>query len=340
MGGRTTTASVRGRRALVRIGRSGGQTVALIRIAALRLTDRRVGAALLYHTVAERPGDPNRELVPAVSRALFRRQVQHLRRSYRLVPAADFPDAVSKRRRFERIPVCVTFDDDDVEHVNSAVPILVQQGVPATFFLSGVGLEGQTATWWQRLQTAADRGVALERIAEELGRENSQTVGGSPTIHRIADAIEAMGAKERQGVSDRLVALAGPDPPHPNLDSADIAHLIERGFEIGFHTRGHDRLTDLDDAGLARAMRVGRDQLERAARARIETIAYPHGRSDSRVTHAARAAGYRVGFGNERRVATPKSDPLSLGRFEPGSMSPVRFAMALSSLLRGQEDNG
>ena len=340
MGGMTKTGSVRGRRALRHICRSGSHTVALVRSAALRLTDQRVGAALLYHTVAERPGDPNRELVPAVSRALFRRHVQHLRHTYRLVPAADFPDAVAKRRRFERIPVCVTFDDDDVEHVNGAVPILVQEGVPATFFLSGVGLEGQTATWWQRLQRAADRGVALERIAEELGGEISQIVGGSPTIHRIADAIEAMGAKERQGVSDRLVALAGPDPPHPNLDSADISHLIDGGFEIGFHTRGHDRLTDLDDAELARAMRVGRDRLDRAAGGRIETIAYPHGRNDPRVTRAARDAGYRIGFGNKRRAATPESDPLSLGRFEPGSMSPSRFAMSLSGLLKGRKDNG
>src|SRR3954463_2326231 len=59
----------------------------------LQRTRLKAGVAVLYHEVAERPGDPGSELVPAFGLELFESQMRHLRRLYRLPPASGLPTA-------------------------------------------------------------------------------------------------------------------------------------------------------------------------------------------------------------------------------------------------------
>ena len=54
-----------------------------------------------------------------------------------VVPAEELQAAVAERQRGQRFPVCLTFDDDLSQHVDCAMPILRDTGVPATFFLCG-----------------------------------------------------------------------------------------------------------------------------------------------------------------------------------------------------------
>src|SRR5437762_2220702 len=75
-----------------------------------RMSSSRAGVALVYHRVGGRGGDPNVEILAAVSSSAFGRQLRHLRRHYRVVPAAELLDAVRSRRRGERFPVSITFD--------------------------------------------------------------------------------------------------------------------------------------------------------------------------------------------------------------------------------------
>src|SRR3954447_7633376 len=78
----------------------------------VRRSNARVGLALCYHAVDFRNGDPTRELSAPVGIDAFERQVRHLRRWYRVVPASALCDAASARRRGEAVPVAITFDDD------------------------------------------------------------------------------------------------------------------------------------------------------------------------------------------------------------------------------------
>ncbi|CAA9539885.1 MAG: hypothetical protein AVDCRST_MAG30-4631, partial [uncultured Solirubrobacteraceae bacterium] len=64
---------------------------------AARLAAGRVGLVLLYHRVEGEPGDPSRELVPALGSAAFAAHVAHLRRHYRVVAAANLPRAAAAR---------------------------------------------------------------------------------------------------------------------------------------------------------------------------------------------------------------------------------------------------
>ncbi len=138
----------------------------LARYALLRLSGRRAGLALVYHKLGDPPGDPRRELVPALSPRLFEAQLGHLARLYRVVPCRELQEAVAARRRGQRFPVAITFDDDLASHAGHALPALRAAGLPATFFLSGASLESPHRFWWERLQAAVDGGRDVSVLAE------------------------------------------------------------------------------------------------------------------------------------------------------------------------------
>jgi len=293
----------------------------------MRLSARRVGLAVVYHRVDRSRGNPERELLPALDARRFAAHVRHLRRRYRVVRASELAATAAQRRRGGRIPVAITFDDDLPDHSAMAAPILSRHQAVATFFLCGASLEQPFAFWWERLQRAFDRGVD---VTPALG---GRITRDDLTVHSATNAIYELAPGERSTVAARLGELLGPDPASAGMRAADVRALIAAGFEIGFHTRGHEALTALDDAALDDALREGRAELDALAGRPLDLIAYPHGEVDERVASAARSAGYRFGFTTKREPVRPDSEPLLLGRYEPVLASLGLFAFAVARAL-------
>jgi peptidoglycan/xylan/chitin deacetylase (PgdA/CDA1 family) len=298
--------------------------VAVQRLA--RLSSRRIGFALLYHRVEPQQGDPRGEIIPALGADLFAAQLRHLRVHYRVVSAAQLHAAVRERRRGQRFPVAVTFDDDHETLPSFALPALRKAGLTATFFLTGSSLDAPESFWWEDLQTFAD-GPSWNAADLHPGADRASDV------HTVSEWIQTLAPVERRAVAVRLRELAGPPRPHRGLRRAGVGALTSAGCEIGFHTFAHEPLTTLDDAELAEAMQRGRPELEQAAGRRLTEIAYPHGKVDLRVAEAARQAGFTHGFTTEPIGVRPDSDPLLLGRLLPSFSSKGHFALQLARRL-------
>lgn len=300
----------------------------------LRLSSTRAGLAVVYHRVGDPQGDPRRQLVPPHGTALFEDQLRHMATCYRPVTAAALPAAVRSRRRGERFPVAVTFDDDLACHVDVSMPVLRRLGMPATFFLSGASLERPYRFWFELLEPAVGAGVALPAGLPAVSRPpvpGQEPYGGE--IHRLALAIEELSPAERDAVASGLSDGLGPHPANAGLRADQVRRLVDAGFAIGFHTRRHDRLTELDEEALATAMVDGRQPLEALSGGPLQAVAYPHGKADARVAAAARRAGYRTGYTTAREAVPGAGDPLLCGRLEPSFESVGHFAVELVKLL-------
>src|SRR4051812_20049858 len=207
-----------------------------------RLSGRATGVVIVYHALAERHGEPARELVAPHGRAEFRAQLRHLARCYRPVAASRIREETARRRRGERIPVAVTFDDDLRSHVEIAAPELRAAGVPAAFFLTGATLEGPAEFWWGPVQRAADRGLLDGGGAAEGGRRVGgawDPQGAEPPLRTLARPLEAATPREREAAVERLVELVGRDGGEPGLRASDVRVLAADGLEVGFHTLRH-----------------------------------------------------------------------------------------------------
>jgi peptidoglycan/xylan/chitin deacetylase (PgdA/CDA1 family) len=299
----------------------------------LRCSRRRTGLVLVYHAV----GDPNEtfsdgKLVPSIGTRLFEAQMRHLSRHYRPVAASEIRAAAAARRRWQRFPVAVTFDDDAPSHTRAAMPILRRHGMPATFFLSGASLREPFAFWYERLQLAVDRGVLdQEELLTEAPPSERPRIPAD--IHQLGEAVKSMPPRQRDRAADLLRERLGGDPPDSGMRAADVHALVNEGFEIGFHTRRHYVLPTLDDYELKRALEDGRDELAAEAGTKLSMIAYPNGDADARVAAATRAGGYRLGFTDEPAPARPEDDPMLIGRVAPPHTTVGSFALLVARVI-------
>ena len=301
--------------------------------ARLRWSTRKVGVALVYHRVAEREG-LEEELLARHDPELFGEHMEHLRAHYRVVPASELVRAAASRRRGERIPAAVTFDDDLESHLDTAAPILRRHGLTATFFLCGASLERPYRFWWERYEAACEAGMAPSEIAGAPGWPSN--AAPPATMRAGAEVVQRLDLGARSQLEGWLRTRAGDDPDGSGLRAKAVRTLRDAGFEIGFHTLRHPYLPVLDDDGLTEAMAAGRDALAAVAGTELTTVAYPHGGCDARVAAAARRAGFEYAFTLEPTPATPDGEPLLIGRLETFE-SRSRFAM---QVVRTLESDG
>lgn len=296
-----------------------------------RLSSSRAGVVVVYHRVGGAvSGDEDVEILPAVASSVFERQLRHLRRHYRVVPAAKILEAVRTRKRWQRYPVAITFDDDLAEHVGVALPALRRKGLTATFFLTGASLDEPHAFWWEDLQRAIDgRLVTPDRVPHvDIGAALER----SPrAILDLAGEIVRLAPEQRNEIAGVLRDAVG-RPQERGLRAEDVSALAEAGCTIGFHTLRHDAMPALPDAELEGALRDGREALAAAAGEPVEVIAYPHGKADDRVAAAARSAGFAGGFTTARGAISADTDPLRIPR-TVADMSASALALRLARLL-------
>lgn len=309
--------------------------LASLRLSHARLSSRRVGIALVYHRLAAEEGDPEQELVPAIAVATFRRQLRHLSRRYKVVRTSDLFDAVASRRRGDRVPVAITFDDDLLSHRTHAAPVLRDIRLPATFFLGSCSSPPNRRYWWELLEAARDAGILSAALLPDLDEELvAQAAARSPrALRRLGGSIENLPPESRARLVERL--RENIDSANPGLTRADVAQLKEQGFEIGFHTVRHDSLPALGEDALLVALDEGRAELEQVVGI-IRLLAYPHGRADRRVARAA-AESFDFAFTGAATPITPASDPHLLGRLEAPLAGGASFALRLASIAAQSE---
>ena len=303
------------------------------RLAAARRLERRVrasgaarGAAFVMHATGPAQGDRELEIDPALAVAHLDAIAGYLHGRYELVRAGELLAAVAARRPGDAVPLALTFDDDLTSHAEHAAPVLARHGAVATAFLTGA----REPFWWLALQAALDgraiRPAELPELAPELVRDALERRPGAAP--RLAEAIERLSADVRAQVAGRLLAAAPHTPPLLTAEQAGA--LAAAGWEIGFHTRGHDLLPALADEALEHALRDGRDALPGG---RPLTLAYPHGKAGPREAAAARECGYRAAFTGASTVVTEATDPHMIGRLQPDVTTVGRTALQLARAL-------
>lgn len=278
----------------------GGVTAASLIVHMAR--GRRAGLVLLYHRIAPSAGDPSTELVPAVSVSTFRRQMRWLRRFFRVVPARELPAAIAERRAWQGFPIAVTFDDESPEHVAWTLPILRENQVTATFFLTGACLNGPQSTWWELLQGAVDADLPVHRLL------------GDGDVHTQANRVKEIQPEQRDEFV-RALKRMGATAPNRAMTAEELIEIAAE-HDVGFHTLRHDYLSVLPPDDVDRALQEGRETLENAIGRPLDLIAYPHGGARRREAVAARRAGYRLGFTTAAVAWAPTLDPLRIGRIE------------------------
>ncbi len=337
----------------------------------LKGRQRRAGpraVILLYHRVHELSHDPQ---LLSVTPDRFARQLNHLRRNYRVVSLEKLTDTMEQCPDQIDRQVAVTFDDGYADNLIHAKPLLEQYGVPATVFVASGCLQQGREFWWDELESlflqpsvlpaklclainGGSREWALGNAAqyghEESAQHRSWTIlrQETPTPrHRIyrelCTAIRPLSEPDREKVFDHLREWSGREAPvretHRALTREEVKQLASGQFvDVGAHTVSHSVLSTLSPEDQKSEIQQSRNELERLTMKPVTSFAYPYGtRSDYTLNTAAivRDAGFAVACSNIPESVTSGTDRYQLPRFIVRNWEEERFACILDEWFRG-----
>lgn len=276
--------------------------------------------------------------VPDASR--FRRMLRMLKTLYRVLPLGE---ALSLLRT-GRLPagsVAITFDDGYADNFSVALPILKEEGVPATIFVATGFLDGGRMfndTIWESFRNTTCGGVDLDFIG--LGQVTlSSWADRRAASAKVIDAIKYLEIDERERAARRVAqALQVSLCDDLMMRSEDVARLPADLITVGAHTHSHPILTRLSPADARRDIEEGRARLQDICGRPIDLFAYPNGKPGYDYDQAHVAMVRNMGF--EAAVTTSPGAHIATGdfyqvpRFTPWREDFPRFgAMMLGNSL-------
>ncbi len=294
---------------------------------------------LLYHRVTRVDSDVHGL---AIAPEHFRMQMDLVRRDYQPVSLAQLASAFREGWLPER-GVAVTFDDGYLDNLVEASPILLEAGIPATFFFTDHALTGQTPFWWDVLESAFFGG---DNVPTQLQLE----IDGQ--VRMLSTAT----AKERADAHWTLyhVVRTSPEPVRSELvklisewsgrtwaqlprvmSRAQLVDLSRRPrHSIGGHGAAHLSYSAHPDAQIRHDVIANRWNLEAAIGRPVTMFAYPYGDHDDRTVEIVDDAGYRGAVTCVAAAVRPGADPLRLPRIAVLPTDEVPFDERLRQIFR------
>lgn len=299
------------------------------------------GAILLYHRVCDLAGDVHGLAVPPQA---FREQMQYVRERFRVVPLNVLAREAAERR-LTAGTVAVTFDDGYEDNLVQASPVLLELGIPATFFLTTSSIDGPFEYWWDRLARALTGGHAVpDRLHVTLPDGQRELRTSTPEERNAAHAaiyaaIVHAPVDLRDEVVSRVVEWSGVtafDSSNARLTRQGIVELAGRpGHSIGAHTVNHLSLPHQPATVVADELRPNRQALEALTGARVSELAYPFGAYDLRTMTSAGEAGFTTAVTCDAELVRAGTNPLSLPRLDAAA-----DGIATLATLRRSADAG
>jgi len=287
---------------------------------------------LLYHRVLAEP-DPLRP--DEFDQEAFRLHMDVLSECFNVLPLNRAVELLQNGKLPPRA-VSITFDDGYADNETVALPILLDLGLTATFFVATGFLDG--GRMWN------DSIIEAIRVADHKELDLSDVGLGTYTLNTDTDRLEAISgllAKlkyqlpgEREISVERLVGAVGKSLPNNlMMTSEQVRRLAAAGMSIGAHTVHHPILTTLTDNEAQFEIRQSRDMLEAMIGSPVTVFAYPNGQPETdygrRDIAVLEKLGIKVAVSTAWGVCTRGSDLRQLPRFTPWDRTSGRFALRM-----------
>jgi peptidoglycan/xylan/chitin deacetylase (PgdA/CDA1 family) len=287
-----------------------------------RLAEDAVAIFLFHGVVPEHRHIVRNYTRKHLSLARFEEVLDELRARGTCVSMAD----LAASRPLPPRAFAITFDDGFENNVSVAAPALRRRGLPATFYLTTDFVDGNRASWIDRIEEAVERVPAVDLRLPFLPGHGPwiRPEEKRALLDEIRRSVKADRSIDPDTFADGLRRLldAGPFRPDPTLDQKlnwDQARALadDELFTLGGHGRTHRILAYLEPEELEREVADSTAILRRELRRPLEHYSYPEGLAhcyDSRVIETLRRYGIRCCPTAEDGVNRPGDDPFRLKR--------------------------
>ncbi len=261
---------------------------------------------LAYHRVLEHwdehhPGDI--ELISA-SLEDFRWQIGFLKRHFNPISLSHLIDTIAGRATLPRRPVLITFDDGFADNAELCAPVLADQRVPATFFVTTEMVGSDQMFWFdwvaKAMVTSSQTNFTFGGVQHALEQTSSQRRQQAGTL---LEELKALSNEERHtALSELAECLDVSRATQAPLDRAMSAEQIRRLPDIitvASHSHTHPVLTQMPNHQIREELRLSKSLISQYTGRECAALAYPDGGADAvtrEIARAATAIGYQAGF--------------------------------------------
>jgi peptidoglycan/xylan/chitin deacetylase (PgdA/CDA1 family) len=300
-----------------------------------------------YHGVIppDHSGDEPSLDANLVEPEVFRRQLQFLKRRYRIISPEDFRAFVEQGTALPPRAVLITCDDGLLNTLTDMLPLLRDEGVSCLFFVTAVSCGDKPGMlWYEEL-------YHLMRI-EPLNEQESQllpeeTASSSPESFQsewwvIVRRASRLNLGARTDWMALLRRRRGPATAIRSerrwrlLDGTELKRLAESGMSIGAHTISHPVLSLCSDEESRHEIQTSKANIERVLGRTVWAFAYPYGDFSTmgeREVRLAKESGFSCAFLNIPNGPIDRANPFMLSRTHVTlDMSLPEFAAHVSGL--------
>jgi peptidoglycan/xylan/chitin deacetylase (PgdA/CDA1 family) len=180
----------------------------------------------------------------------------------------------------------ITVDDGYEDFYSVALPILIEQGIPATLFATAGFVDGRCWLWWDAIRYLIDRQpngkLYLQVAGEDVSAELAGTASRQAAWSMIADLLVTKNEERNQVIAQLETSAQGALPAQPiakyaPMSWSQLSATEDAGIEIGCHTMTHAFLPTLENSALQHELVDAKQLLECHLRSPVTTFAYPNG---------------------------------------------------------------
>ncbi len=265
-----------------------------------KLAKRQLGLrVLMYHNIGG----------AELSTKNFRAGLHYLQHNFSVLPLATLIKKLQQHQPIAGDEVALTFDDGYRNLLTTAVPILQEFKLPATFFVCPGLIENRQWLWIQdiRERLGMISPVQLDHFAAEQGWPN---LDSEQLISRMKQLPHPQRLAQCERIRERTKNFLPSKTQHLEFDLMnwdELSALDPALITIGSHSANHPILSTLAPEEITAEIIGSRQTLEKRLGRPVEFFCYPNGEYSAPVVEIVRRT-YTAAVTTESRAVGPNDD--------------------------------
>lgn len=195
-----------------------------------------------YHVISDTPLNHIRHLYAVKNSKEFVQDLDFLCRHYTPISVVQLKDAVYKGTTLPKRCFLLTFDDGLAQCHDIIAPILLQKGIPATFFLNSAFIDNQALMFRYKASLLIEEGQKQQYTLSNLAPFFASAA--LPLGNTLAASLLAV-RWQHQAMLDKIAAAWQVNfeqflkEKQPYLTTLQIQKMQHDGFDFGSHSINH-----------------------------------------------------------------------------------------------------
>jgi len=261
---------------------------------------------LLYHLVFpdSTPQDAwNAGLILRLS--YFKRQLLWLKKNYSILSLDDYMNALSIGESEVEGKYAITFDDGYRNVIDLVCPFLIEEGIPATFFVTTSHLEDHELLWFVYINALCSekcyKSIEIEGISFPLKTYKSSLKAWERLIKLARDSKNPIEYVRALAIKYPLTAQI--ISKYEGITENQIQRIGKSPFiSLGGHTHKHPYLDQITKDEQLSQILINKEILESLSGKTIKFFAYTGGLYNQDTLDVVKKLGFSAAFATEPRT--------------------------------------